>query len=89
MKTTRKYAMCCFIRKIVSASQVKLNINNAMYLAFDDGDAATDPRTPPLRDPPPPDAGFRCLAEEDRSEGGSPSPCGRRERTSSISNDTP
>jgi len=51
-----------------------------MYLAFEDGEAATDPRTPPLREPPPPDAGFRCLAEEDRSEGGSPRPCERREK---------
>ena len=54
-----------------------------MYLAFDDGEAATDPRTPPLREPPPPDAGFRCLAEEDRSEGGSPRPC-KRERKSEV-----
>lgn len=45
-----------------------------MYLEFEDGDAATDPRTPPLREPPPPDAGFRCRAEEERSDGGSPSP---------------
>lgn len=51
-----------------------------MYLAFEDGEAAADPRTPPLREPPPPDAGFRCLAEEDRSEGGSPRPFERRER---------
>lgn len=46
----------------------------SMYLEFEDGDAATDPRTPPLREPPPPDAGFRCRAEEERSDGGSPSP---------------
>jgi len=50
-----------------------------MYLAFEDGEATTDARTPPLREPPPPDAGFRCLAEEDRSEGGSPRPWERRE----------
>ncbi len=58
----------------VSEAQVKLDLNNDKYLAFDDGDNATDPRTPPLREPPPPDAGFRCLAE-DGSEGGSPRPC--------------
>ena len=56
-----------------------------MYLAFDDGEVATDPRIPPLREPPPPDAGFRCLAEEDRSEGGSPRPCERGEKKVMLS----
>lgn len=53
-----------------------------MYLEFEDGDAATDPRTPPLREPPPPDAGFRCRAEEERSDGGSPSPYRKGKKTS-------
>ena len=57
---------------------------SCMYLAFDDGEAATDPRIPPLREPPPPDAGFRCLAEEDRSEGGSPRPCERGDKKSYV-----
>lgn len=53
----------------------------SMYLEFEDGDAATDPRTPPLREPPPPDAGFRCRAEEERSDGGSPSPYRKGKKT--------
>lgn len=69
--------MTVYEEDTVLEAQAKLDLNNDMYLAFDDGDTATDPRTPPLREPPPPDAGFRCLAE-DGSEGGSPRPCERR-----------
>jgi len=54
-------------------------IFSCLYLAFEDGEDATDPRTPLLRELPPLDAGFRCLAE-DRSAGGSPRPCERREK---------
>lgn len=49
------------------------------YLEFDEGDIATDARTPLLREPPPPDAGFLCRADEERSEGGSPRPWGEEE----------
>lgn len=62
-------------------NEVKAKLKRlSMYLEFEDGDAATDPRTPPLREPPPPDAGFRCRAEEERSDGGSPSPYSKRKK---------
>lgn len=57
----------------------------SMYLEFEDGDAATDPRTPPLREPPPPYAGFRCRAEEERSNGGSPSPYRKKNQPTNLS----
>ena len=62
-------------------SSSPIGIKNRRFYLVDEEGIVTEPRTPPLRKLPLPDAGFRCRAEDDRSEGGSPRPWATGENT--------